>query len=148
MGFLDGSDGKEFTCNGEDWGSIPGLGRSPGKRNSNPLQYSCLENPLGQRSLAGYSLWGCKESHMIERLTLYFLIWARRNTVDDGADDKSSPKRTLSEVVIQSLLQSGENGDIWGDWHACRGYGRPIPLPIPLALSISSLWLLLNSILL
>ena len=37
-------------------GSIPGSGRSPGEGNGNPLQYSCLENPHGQRSLAGYSL--------------------------------------------------------------------------------------------
>ena len=40
--------GKEFTCNAEasgDTGSIPGLGRSPGEGNGNPLQYSCLENP-------------------------------------------------------------------------------------------------------
>ena len=35
-------------------GSIPGWGRSPGGGHGNPLQYSCLENPLGQRSLAGY----------------------------------------------------------------------------------------------
>ena len=34
---------------------------------STPLQYSCLENPHGQRSLAGYSPWGCKESDMAER---------------------------------------------------------------------------------
>ena len=45
-----------------DLGSIPGLGRSPGEGNGNPLQYSCLENPHGQRSLAGYSPWGRKES--------------------------------------------------------------------------------------
>ena len=38
-----------------DVGSIPGLGRSPGGGHGNPLQYSCLENPRGQRSLAGYS---------------------------------------------------------------------------------------------
>jgi len=37
-----------------DQGSIPGLGRSPGGRRDNPLQYSCLKNPYGQRSLAGY----------------------------------------------------------------------------------------------
>ena len=43
--------------------SIPGLGRSPGGRPGNPLQYSCLENPRGQRSLAGYSPWGRKESN-------------------------------------------------------------------------------------
>ena len=44
-----------------DMGSIPGLGRSPWGRHGNLLQYSCLENPLGQRSLAGYSPWGHKE---------------------------------------------------------------------------------------
>ena len=40
------SVGKESTCNAEDLGSIPGLGRSPGEENGNPLQYSCLENPM------------------------------------------------------------------------------------------------------
>ena len=41
--------------------STPGLGGSLGEGNGNPLQYSCLENPPGQRSLAGYSSWGHKE---------------------------------------------------------------------------------------
>ena len=46
----------------ETWlGLIPGLGRSPGGGPDNPLQYSCLENPHGQRSLEGYSPWGRKE---------------------------------------------------------------------------------------
>ena len=52
--------GKESACNTGDWGSIPGSGRSPGEGNGNPLQYSCLEKSRGQRSLAGYSPWGCK----------------------------------------------------------------------------------------
>ena len=51
-----------------DEGLIPGSGRSPGVGNGNPLQYSCLENPHGQRGLVGYSPWGCKESDMTERL--------------------------------------------------------------------------------
>ena len=46
---------------GEDLGMIPGLGRSSGGGTGNPLQNSCLENPHGQRSLAGYSPWGHKE---------------------------------------------------------------------------------------
>ena len=54
-GFPGGSDGKESTCNTGHLGSIPGLGRSPKGGRGNPLQYSCLENPHGQRSLAGYS---------------------------------------------------------------------------------------------
>ena len=49
--------------------SIPGLGGSTGGGHGNPLQYSCLENPPGQRSLAGYSLWGPKESDMTEQLS-------------------------------------------------------------------------------
>ena len=46
LGFPDGSDGKESTCNAGDPGSIPGSGRSPGEGNGIPLQYSCLENPM------------------------------------------------------------------------------------------------------
>ena len=46
LGFPGGSDGKEFTCNEGDLGSIRGLGRSPGGGHGNPLQYSCLENPM------------------------------------------------------------------------------------------------------
>ena len=45
-GFPGGSDGEESSCNAEDAGSVPGSGRSPGEGNSNPLQYSCLENSL------------------------------------------------------------------------------------------------------
>ena len=68
-GFPGGSDGKESTCSARDLGSIPGLGRSPGGGHGNPLQYSCLDNRHGQRSLAGYSPWGCKESGTTERLS-------------------------------------------------------------------------------
>ena len=42
--------GKEYACNAGDPGSIPGLGRSPGERHGNPLQYSCLENPVDRGS--------------------------------------------------------------------------------------------------
>ena len=44
--FPGGSDGKASAYNAGDPGSIPGLGRSPGEGNGNPLQYSCLENPM------------------------------------------------------------------------------------------------------
>ena len=49
-----------------DASSVPGLGKSPGGGPGNPLQYSCLENLHGQRNLAGYSPWCCKESDMTE----------------------------------------------------------------------------------
>ena len=66
QGVPGGSVGKESACNAGDLGSIPGLGRSPGGGHGNPLQYFCLENPLGQKCLAGYSPWGHKESDSTE----------------------------------------------------------------------------------
>ena len=67
LGLPSGSDGKVSACNAGDQGSIPGLGRSPGEGNGNPLQYSCLEN-----SMDGGAWWatvhGVAESDMTGRL--------------------------------------------------------------------------------
>ena len=50
LGFPGGSDGKASARNAGDLGLIPGLGRSPGEGNGNPLQYSCLENPMDREA--------------------------------------------------------------------------------------------------
>ena len=72
-GFPGGSDRKKNPpADAGDLGSIPGPGRSPGEGNGYPLQYSCLENPHGWRSLVGCSPWERKESDMTEQLTLSF----------------------------------------------------------------------------
>ena len=63
LGFPGGSHGKESACNAGAQDLIPGSGRSPGEGNGNPLQYSCLENPMGKRSLMGYSSLGCRVGH-------------------------------------------------------------------------------------
>ena len=58
---------KSLPANAGDFrdaGLIPGSGRFPGEGHGNPLQYSCLENPHGQRSLEGYSPQSPKESDM------------------------------------------------------------------------------------
>ena len=55
LGFPGGSVVKNLTGNTGDMGSIPGSGRSPGGGHGNPLQYSCLENPHGQRRLVSYN---------------------------------------------------------------------------------------------
>ena len=68
MGFSGGSDGKESSHNVEDLDSIPGFGRPPEEGNGNPLQYYCLQNPIGQRNLVGYSPWGHKELDTTEQL--------------------------------------------------------------------------------
>ena len=72
-GFPDGSDGKESVCNVGDLGSIPGSGRSLGERNSYPLQYSYLENPMDRGAWVGYRPWGHKEWDSTELLALSLL---------------------------------------------------------------------------
>ena len=64
---LVGKNPSASVADVRDVGSIPGSGRSPGGGHSNPLQYSCLENPMDQRSLVGYSPWSHKESDMTEQ---------------------------------------------------------------------------------
>ena len=59
---------KNPSANAGDMGSIPGSGRSPGEGNDNPLQCSCLENPIDKRSLVGFGLWGHKKWDMAEQL--------------------------------------------------------------------------------
>ena len=73
LSFLCGSDGKESACNAGDLGSIPGLGRPPGGGHGNPLQYSCLENPHGQRSLVSYSPRGLSRTQL-STAKLYFIL--------------------------------------------------------------------------
>ena len=63
-GFPGGSVGKESACNVGDLGSILGSRRSPGEGNGKPTPVFLAEKSYGQRSLAGYSLWGRKESDM------------------------------------------------------------------------------------
>ena len=64
LGFHGDSDGKESACSVEDLSSIPGSGRSPGEGNGNPLQHSCLENPMD-----GGARWATKSW---TRLSDYF----------------------------------------------------------------------------
>ena len=78
-----------------DKGCIPGSGRSPGGGHGNPLRYSCLEKPHGQRSLVGYSPWGHKESDMTEWLTLSLSVM-------------NIPCHYSKGVWVQ--------GDIWPEW--------------------------------
>ena len=77
-----GSDHKESTCNAGELGSIPGLGRSPGGGNANPLQYFCLGN--------AYSSWSHKESDTTEQLT--------HSTVEVESIDLSVHLGTRSKV--------------------------------------------------
>ena len=74
--------GKESTCNAGDLASIPGLGRSPGEGNGNPLQYSCLENPMDrgawQATVRGVSMSQTQLSDFhfhVQFLLSHTVIW-------------------------------------------------------------------------
>ena len=66
-GFPGASDGKESACNIGDPSSIPGSGRSSGVGNSNPLQYSCLENAM-DRGASGLSSIGCLAKKILQKV--------------------------------------------------------------------------------
>ena len=99
MDFPGGSAGKESACNAVAMDSIPGLGSSPGGGNGNPLQYPCLENACGQRSLAGYSPWGHKESDITEPLSTAQL---RPHSLDPN----------YAQKLTKGLKEEVENGTV------------------------------------
>ena len=71
LGSPGGSDGKESACNVGDVGSIPGSGRSPGGGNGNPLQYSCLRNPMEEEP-GGLQSMGSQKSQTLLGNSLFF----------------------------------------------------------------------------
>ena len=104
--FPAGSDGKASVCNVGDPSSIPGSGRSPGGWNGTPLQYSFLPGEShGQRSLVGYSLWGCKESDTTEQL--YLLTYTREG---------------IGTPLQHSCLGNPRDGGAW--WATVHGVAK------------------------
>ena len=83
LGFPGGSDGKASACSAGDPGSIPGLGRSPGEGNGNPLQHSCLENSLV--ACTDVESWTINKSECQNR---YFQTVVLEKTLESSLDFK------------------------------------------------------------
>ena len=103
--FPAGSESKESAGNAGDQSSISGSGGSPGGGNGNPLQYSCLGNLHGHRSLAGCSPRGCEELDTTERLThtdvhrgsaLFVAVSASASHTRNGWHTGNATERQLS----------------------------------------------------
>jgi len=89
------------------------LGRSPGGGHGSPLQYSCLENPHGQRSLVGCSPWGRKESDTTERLS------TKHSTLEDVRGEamqilgKKHPEETAQQVKRPEGGRKPHKNAVW-----------------------------------
>ena len=104
---------KNLPANSGDRGLIPRSGRTPGEGNGNPLQYSCLGNPMDRKSLVGYSPWGCQgvgpvlvtKRQQIQQKTsagrhtelcfqrterVFMIRWKLRKTVQIGENDQKT----------------------------------------------------------
>ena len=108
VGFPAGSHGKESACNAENLGLIPGLGRSPQGGCGNLLQYSCLENPYWQRSLAGYSPWGHKELDTNEWLGAALLVKSSEEVKILGMLSATESRAVVLEKTLESPLDCKE----------------------------------------
>jgi len=63
-----------LPANAGDMGSVPSLGRFPGVRNGNPLQYSCLENAMDRVAWQATGHWGCKELNKTEQTCVWYIV--------------------------------------------------------------------------
>ena len=88
---------------------IPGLGRTPGGGHGNPLQYSCLENPQGQMSLAGYSPWGGKKLDMTEKLSTAQNSYIRKKQRSKVSDLSFKLKKLEKEDQIKPKINRIRN---------------------------------------
>ena len=105
--FPGGSVVKNAADNASHAGLIPGLGRSPGGGNGNPLQYSCLENPMDRGAWwATYSPWGRQELDMTERLSTHSGCRATREA------------RKRGTWPFKCFVQEGDTGDVVREPHA------------------------------
>ena len=138
MGFLGISAGKKSTCNARDPGLIPGSGRSTGEGIGYPCQYSCLENPQGQRSLAGYSPWVHEESDTTEWRSTRDIVWQLPFSVW-----LASPN-----MIISRSIHSAVNGSVsffYYGWYSIVYIYTMSSLSSPLSMTLGCFRFLLRS---
>ena len=102
-----------------DAGLIPGSGRSPAGGHGNSLQYSCLENPHGQKSLVGYSPWDHKESDTTE-------VTQQQH----GGSNRGFPGGSVVNILPASAGDIRDTGSILGSGRSPgEGNGNPLQYP-------------------
>ena len=112
QGFPGGSEVKASACNTGDLGLIPGLGRSPGEGIGNPLQYSCLENPMDEEAWWATVHRAAKSQTRLSDFTFTFIImllWILKMLKNKGAPGETWGVRSyLSWVKMGERIFLGE----------------------------------------
>ena len=104
VGFPGGSAKKNLPANARDAGSIPGSGRSPGEGNENPLQSSCLENPMDRGAWWATVHEFAKESVMTEGLNNNFSLWASDKSLRPSCWSSSLADILASRFPLRNAL--------------------------------------------
>ena len=113
LGFPHSSVSKESACNAGDLGLIPGLGRSLGEGNGNPLQYSCLENPMDGGAWRA-SLWGPKSWTRLKWLNYYCCLMKVKEE-----SEKTGLKLNIQKIKIMAFIphtHGQQMGKRWKQW--------------------------------
>ena len=106
MSFPGGSDGKESTCNMRELCSTPGSGRSPGGDNGNPLQYSCLKNPM-DRGTWWSSVHGIAKSRTWLSCS-HFIMWPSISTSRYQPKRYICPHKNLYVNICSSIIHNSQ----------------------------------------
>ena len=99
-----GSDGKASACNAGDLGSIPGLGRSPGEGNGNPLRYSCLENPKDEGAWQATVYRVAKIQTQLSDFTSLHLSFSAADDLSSQNSELAQAGTTSSSILISCLI--------------------------------------------
>ena len=143
MSFLGGSVVKNPPANAEDVGSIPESGRSPGRGNGNPLQYSCLENPMDRWAWQATVHWVTKSWTQLKQLSISSTTYAYKSTTNrqSSITFKLLPKILYKWIVFVQLLSCvwlcATPWTIGHQAHLSMGFSRQeywsgLPFPSPL----------------
>ena len=109
LGLPDGSDSVESDCSAVDPGSIPGSGRSPGEGNGNPLQYSCLKNPM-DRGAWQATVHGFTKSWTWQWQILFF--WGSKITADNDCGHEIKRFLLFGRKIMKNLYTILKSRDI------------------------------------
>ena len=104
LGFPGGSDGKESACDAGDLSLIPESGRFPGEESGNPLQYSCLENPMDR----GGAWWAT-----VHRISKSWHNWATSLLLAFYATAADSPDTLCSRKLVQKVFRELDTFRNW-----------------------------------